>query len=398
MSRSEEGRGRGPRAWRIAWASPHPAPSLDMRGCSLAPAPWRGFSAVGPGPLSDDLGSAVDATVISQSWAGRAQLRPSRAGCGSLSKSCPPRGLQPLLRALRTWGACLLGSTGSSSARRCSWTSRGPGTTSWPWGAALGPTDRGGMLLLDSPCPWGQPGDSSGWGVSWRRKRQRVRMNSGGSWLSLQEPHFSRQRLPDQGNLPSKFSATSRTGSTWRRPQPTLAPTGSLAWPQPPTLAWASLWGARLRPACPAPPSRVCSCAKGKEVARAAGAGPGRVYTWTHVSSELSHTLAGWHMQTRSHHGPLCPARAHRLPCTCVKAGTPLHTRTDTSVCSEEVSWALSAKLCTQSWESGPEDRAGEGWWGRGRGCSGSWGVSLTPTAYPSLDETWVFRPRGWHL
>lgn len=42
----------------------------------------------------------------------------------------------------------------------------------------------------------------------------------------------------------------------------------------------------------------------GKEVAQAAGAGPGRVYTWTHVSSELGHTLAGWHVQSGSHRGP----------------------------------------------------------------------------------------------
>lgn len=110
-------------------------------------------------------------------------------------------------------------------------------------------------------------------------------------------------------------------------------------------LGLAASLGSKVEAGPPAPPSRVCSCAGGRRQLELQGPALG---VRTHVSSELGHTLAGWHVQSGSHRGPLPPARAHGLPSACVKAGTYLHTRADTSVCSEEVSWVLFAKLCTR--------------------------------------------------
>ena len=94
-------------------------------------------------------------------------------------------------------------------------------------------------------------------------------------------------------------------------------------------LGLATTLGSKVEASPPRPSFPRLQLRQGEEVARAAGAGPGRACTWTHVSSALSHTRAGWHVQSQSHCGP-SPGRGTRAP---VKAGTHLHTLTDTSVC-----------------------------------------------------------------
>lgn len=118
----------------------------------------------------------------------------------------------------------------------------------------------GGGRAQGFSSPWGQQEQ--------QRSGQALEEELGEDWDELwgkltQPPHapLLRQRLPGGANLLSK----------WPPPARQEACGGATPWPQPPTLAWPPLWGARLRSARLTPCFQVSSCAGGKEPAWASG-------------------------------------------------------------------------------------------------------------------------------